>query len=98
MILVRQPIVTATGLIFIPGGDNKVRAYDADDGKVLWIGNFGGALVKAAASMYEVDGRQFLLVPAASEAPPVVRPVPGAPTPAPITGPVGYVAFALPAK
>ncbi len=92
------PIVTATGLIFIPGGDNKVRAYDAETGKVLWTGNFGGSLIKAAASMYEVDGRQYLLVPAAGEAPPIVRPAPGAPTPAPVTGPVGYVAYALPGK
>lgn len=90
------PIVTATGLIFIPGGDNKVRAYDTETGKVLWTGRFGGSLVKAAASMYEIDGRQFLLVPAASEAPPLVRPAPGAPTPEPVTGPLGYVAYALP--
>jgi quinoprotein glucose dehydrogenase len=91
-----SPIVTATGLIFIPGGDNKVRAYDADTGRVLWTGRFGGSLVKAAASMYEVDGHQYLLVPAASEAPPAMRPAPGAPAPEPVSGPVGYVAYALP--
>jgi outer membrane protein assembly factor BamB len=90
------PIVTSTGLIFIPGGDNKVRAYDAADGKVLWTGNFGGSLIKAAASMYEVDGKQYLLVPASGDAPPRVTLPPGGPAPIPVLGPVGYVAYALP--
>src|SRR5262249_53308598 len=31
-------IVTKTGLLFIAGGDNKVRAYDEDTGDVLWTG------------------------------------------------------------
>lgn len=92
------PLVTATGLIFVPGDDNKVRAYDAETGKVLWTGRFGGSLVKAAPSMYEVDGRQYLVIPAAGEAPPAVKPVGSGPTPEPVSGPVGYVAFALPAK
>ena len=92
------PIVTATGLMFVPGGDNKVRAYDTETGQVLWTGNFGGSLVKAAASMYEVDGRQYLLVPAAGEAPPTARGTGAGPAPAPATGPLGYVAYALPAR
>jgi quinoprotein glucose dehydrogenase len=91
------PIVTATGLIFIPGDDNKVRAYDAETGAVLWTGHFGGTLTKAAASMYEIDGRQYLVVPASGQAPPPVRnPNPGGPTPEQPTGPLGYVAYALP--
>jgi quinoprotein glucose dehydrogenase len=93
------PIVTATGLIFIPGEDNKVRAYDAETGKVLWTGRFGGTLFKAAPSMYEVDGRQYLVVPASGQAPqPVKAPIADGPQPEPVTGPLGYVAYALPGK
>ena len=29
-------IVTAGGLLFAPGGDSKVRAFDTDTGKVVW--------------------------------------------------------------
>jgi hypothetical protein len=90
------PIVTSTGLIFIPGGDNKVRAHDSANGRVLWTGNFGGSLIKAAASIYEVDGKQYLLVPASGEAPPRVVLPPGGPAPLPVLGPVGYVAYARP--
>ena len=91
--------MTSTGLIFIPGDDNKVRAYDADTGAVLWTGHFGGTLTKAAASMYEVDGRQFLVVPASGQAaPPVRNPNPGGPEPEQPSGPLGYVAYALPTR
>jgi hypothetical protein len=48
--------------------------------------------------MYQVDGRQFLLVPASGEAPPPVVLPPGGPRPLPVTGPVGYVAYALPER
>jgi hypothetical protein len=59
-------------------------------------GSFLGSLV-----MYEVDGRQYLLVPAASSAggrgrggPPAAAPAAAGSQPAPL----GWVSFALPAK
>jgi hypothetical protein len=43
--------------------------------------------------MYEMDGRQYLLVPSSGDLPPAALPPDGA---APPNLPTGYVAFALP--
>ena len=53
-------MVTAGGLIFIAHfGDRTVRAYDKDNGKILWEKkmppNFAGI-----PSVYDVNGRQFI--------------------------------------
>lgn len=56
--------VTAGGLVFCAGTpDEKVRAFDADSGKELWSAKlpFAGY---AAPAVYEVDGRQFVVVTA----------------------------------
>lgn len=85
-------VVTDTGLYFAAGGDNKIRAYDTRDGSVLWAADFAGTF-RGSPVMYAVDGRQYLLIPAAGN-----RLQAGnqpAPT-APEAGPLGYVAFALP--
>jgi quinoprotein glucose dehydrogenase len=84
-------IVTAGGLIFAPGGDSKVRAYDTETGKLLWTTALGGG-IRGGPSMYEVDGRQYLLVHASGEIPPAGL-TPGAPPPT--DRPSGYVAYAL---
>jgi quinoprotein glucose dehydrogenase len=54
------PVVTAGGLIFMASfADRTVRAYDKDDGKVIWEkpleANFAGI-----PSVYEVGGREFV--------------------------------------
>jgi quinoprotein glucose dehydrogenase len=77
---------TSTGLVFHAGGDGKVRAYDADSGKVLWTGALPAAS-RGIASMYEADGRQFLVVCAGQGST-----TPGVP---PVRA---YVAFALPQR
>ena len=82
-------IVTASGVLFGAGRDNTIRAWDTDSGAQLWSSRFGGDFVGSPV-MYETAGRQYLLVPAASTPPRG----PGAGT----TGPLGWVAFALPAK
>jgi quinoprotein glucose dehydrogenase len=87
-------IVTAGGLLFAPGGDSKVRAFDTDTGKVVWSAALGGA-IRGAPSMYEIDGRQYLLVSASGDIPEAGLPPDGA---APTNLPKGYVAFALPKK
>ena len=84
-------IVTAAGLIFAPGGDSKVRAYDADNGKLLWTTALGGN-IRGGPSMYEIDGRQYLLVHASGDIPdagvtPGTKPAADLPS--------GYVAYAL---
>jgi quinoprotein glucose dehydrogenase len=92
-------IVTASGLLFGIGGDGHIRAYDADSGRVLWTGKLGGGLgVRGSPILYELDGREYLLVPAGI--PGAGRGATGAAqgTPSPVeTGqPAGYVTFALP--
>ena len=93
-------IVTATGLIFIAGKDSKLRAYDEETGKVLWTYTLPAGS-EGIPAMYEVKGRQYLVVSASSRVITGARLGPGPGAPAPAVGsklPKGYIAFALPAK
>ena len=84
---------TAGGLVFGLGGDSKVRAYDADTGAVLWTSAVRGGF-RGSPSMYEIDGRQYLIVAASGDGGPAAGldpdPRPDLPT--------GLVAYALPGK
>ena len=72
-----------------------IRAWDGDTGRQLWSSRFGGNFLGQLA-MYEMDGRQYLLVTAAGSAPAGGR---GAAPPAPAAAaPLGWVAYALPSK
>lgn len=54
------PIVTAGGLIFISGTeDKKLRAFDKASGKLLWQTTLP-ALANATASTYTVNGKQYV--------------------------------------
>ncbi|RYD69976.1 MAG: pyrroloquinoline quinone-dependent dehydrogenase, partial [Verrucomicrobiaceae bacterium] len=56
--------VTAGGLVFCSGTrDGKIRAFDAENGKEVWSHTlpFVGS---APPTVYEVNGRQFVVVPA----------------------------------
>lgn len=77
------PIVTAGGLVFIGATtyDEKFRAFDKATGELLWETTLPAANF-ATPAMYEVNGRQLLVVPAGG----------GRGTPSKAT----YVAFALP--
>ena len=91
-------VVTESGLVFGAGGDNQVRAWDSETGKQLWSSRFGGGFLGSLV-MYEMDGRQYLLVPAASSAGGRGRGGASAPAPAGAqAAPLGWVAYALPAK
>ncbi len=79
-------IPTATGLVFATAADRKVHVYDSATGKQIWELPLGGATT-GGPSMYELGGRQYLLVTAA---PPADR------TAAPSAAPSGIVAYALP--
>jgi quinoprotein glucose dehydrogenase len=81
-------VATSTGLLFLAGGDMKIRAYDQDTGKVLWTQQLPGQS-RGIPAMYEENGRQYLVVNATSA-------VGGAFTPAAADQPRGYVVFALP--
>jgi quinoprotein glucose dehydrogenase len=99
-------VVTKTGLVFIAGGDNKIRAYDEDTGQVLWAGTIPGAASGIPAS-YEVNGRQYVVFASQPRVPsgrgrgagrggarggalPAVEVAPDMPR--------GYIAFALPGR
>jgi quinoprotein glucose dehydrogenase len=80
-------ITTVTGLLFHAGEDAKVRAYDVDTGKVLWTGDLPAGS-RGIPAMYEVNGRQYLVVNASQG---VTGPRAGLVG----SGPRAYVAFAL---
>jgi len=56
--------VTAGGLVFVAGTeDEMIRAFDVDDGRQLWSAKlpFAGT---AAPAIYEVNGREYVVIPA----------------------------------
>jgi len=81
-------VVTAGGLIFTGTRDRKVRALDAENGKVLWERPVDAAL-EGIPAVYQIGGREFIVFCAAAQAgltPSTQEKIQG-----------GYVAFALPA-
>jgi quinoprotein glucose dehydrogenase len=87
-------IVTATGLIFIAASDGKLRAYDEETGKTLWTVTLPSSS-EGIPSMYEVNGRQYLVVSASSNPNTAGRGRMAGTDPGQIKG---YVAFALPER
>jgi len=86
-------IPTATGLLFVTAADRKVHVYDSTSGTQLSELQLGGA-TSGSPSMYELGGRQYLLVTAAGAGGRGGRGA-DANLPAP-AGPTGIVAYALP--
>jgi len=78
-------IVTSTGLLFATAADQKIHVYDSANGTELTTLPLGGP-TSGQPSMYEWNGRQYLLVTATAD--------PGTGAGA---GPTGLVAYALPA-
>jgi outer membrane protein assembly factor BamB len=91
-------IPTKSGLVFLAGGDGKLRAYDEMTGKVLWTGSFAGTS-RGVPVMYESKGRQYLVIVAVQNPIIVGNPLPNAPA-VPVTegAPIGAIAFALPRR
>jgi len=89
------PVVTAGGLIFAATNDKKLRAYDPDNGKVIYERDLPAA-AEGVPAVYEVGGRQYILIcAAAGNGPPTGPADQGKQAP----GPVGsYIAFALPRR
>ena len=66
------PVVTASGVLFIAStGDEMIRAFDTDTGKVLWQAKlpFRGY---ATPSVYAVNGKQYVVISAGGRASNVV--------------------------
>jgi glucose dehydrogenase len=90
-------IPTATGLVFVTAADRKVHVYDSTTGKQVWELQLGGT-TSGSPSMYELGGRQYLLVTAsAAGGQGGGRGGADASLTAP-AGPTGIVAYALPWK
>jgi quinoprotein glucose dehydrogenase len=89
-------VVTKGGIVFHAGNDGKVRAFDEDNGKVLWTGDFGGSTSGVPVG-YESKGRQYFVL-LASQGGRGGGGGAGRGAAQPNPGPVGAIAFALPAK
>lgn len=60
-------IVTATGLIFAAGSDGALRALDEETGQTLWTYTLP-AVSEGIPAMYELSGRQYLILQVAGKA------------------------------
>lgn len=58
-------VVTSTGVLFCTGKGGKLYAYDADNGKLLWENTFHHES-NAQPMMYELNGKQYLVVNASN--------------------------------
>jgi glucose dehydrogenase len=81
------PVVTAGGLIFTGARDKKVRATDAETGKVLWTKEMETG-IEGMPAVYEVNGRQYVVFcvaanPSTRTHAPFYSATPGARAPAP---------------
>ena len=81
------PVVTAGGLVFVATRDRKVRAFDQNSGKILWETEVDAG-VEGIPAVYQVRGREYLVVCAASPS------ETGQPAAHQLHG--AYIAFALP--
>jgi quinoprotein glucose dehydrogenase len=60
------PVATAGGLLFAGTRDRKVRAFDLDNGKVLWEHELNAAL-EGIPAIYEAGGRQYVVFCASAQ-------------------------------
>ena len=91
-------VITASGLVFGAGRDNQIRAWDSDTGNQLWSSRFGGNFLGSPV-MYQMSGKSYVLVAAASSAGfrGFGAGAAAAPQSAP-AAPMGWVAYALAGK
>jgi quinoprotein glucose dehydrogenase len=83
-------IPTANGLLFVNAADRKVHVYDSQTGQQIHELQLG-ATTNGSPSMYEWNGRQYLLVSASDAGGGYAdQSIPVAP------GPTGLIAYALP--
>ncbi len=85
-------IPTASGLLFVTAADRKVHVYDSATGTEVWALPLGAA-TSGSPSMFELDGRQYLLVTASAAG---ARGNTDSAAGAKPSGPTGIVAYALP--
>jgi quinoprotein glucose dehydrogenase len=90
-------VVTAGGLILAgTSSDRKFRAYDKDNGKVLWEIDLPAAS-EGIPAVYEVDGRQYIAIATGGNGY-LTQPCLATEPPIPAPGPSEYRVYALPKK
>ncbi len=57
-------LTTASGLVFAGDHEGNFMAFTANDGENLWHYQTGSRIWGAAAMTHELDGRQYVLIPA----------------------------------
>ncbi len=82
-------VITASGLVFATCKDGKVRAIDADNGKIIWEYALGRD-ANGIPAIYKENGREYLVVCATGGLTDKTK--------AEADVPKGYIAFALPEK
>lgn len=87
--LYKGMVVTSTGIVFATCLDGRIYAYDEDNGNILWSVKLP-RVPEGIPTMYESNGRQYLVVCAAAIS--TDRSKPDAEVPR------GYFVFALPEK
>ena len=60
-------VTTAGGLVFVGHNDGRLLAYDARDGEQLWEFQTGAG-ANATATVFEADGKQYVMLVAAGSA------------------------------
>jgi quinoprotein glucose dehydrogenase len=89
-------VVTGGGLIFAGStSDRKLRAYDQDNGKVVWEYDLPAGQ-EGVPAVYQVQGRQYIAVPVGGQG--VFQPRAAAANPLPQAGPAQYIVFSLPER
>jgi len=90
-------LVTAGDLVFFGDLNRRLRALDADNGKVLWETVVGGMIINSTIS-YAVNGKQYIMVYTGAAQSATTGPlgITGNVMPAPVMGPNAIYVFALP--
>jgi quinoprotein glucose dehydrogenase len=90
-------VVTAGGLLLAgTSSDRKFRAYDRDNGKVLWEIDLPAAS-EGIPAVYEVDGREYIAIATGGNGY-LTQPCLASDPPIPPPGPSEYRVYALPKK
>jgi quinoprotein glucose dehydrogenase len=99
----RGILPTASGIDFVATSDGKLRAIDDDNGKQIWSATMPAGN-RAVPAMYEVNGKQFLIISATTRPGTGVGAGAGNGKPMnlppldPNAAPPAYVVYALPDK
>jgi glucose dehydrogenase len=88
-------LVTAGDLVFFGDLNRRLRALDADSGKVLWEAIVGGTIV-ASTITYAVDGKQYVMVFTGNGQSVTAGPLEVSNLAAPVTAHNAVYVFALP--